>query len=49
VIHLPQKPGIYGIEVLIVKPLEPADRVEIVLPKEVPTTTQPSPSEGSKT
>jgi len=49
VIHLPQKPGIYGIEVLIVKPLEPADRVEIVLPKEVPTTTQPSPPEGSKT
>lgn len=49
VVHLPQKPGIYGIEVLIVKPLEPADKIEIVPPKEVSVTTQPSPSEGSKT
>lgn len=30
VIHLPQKPGIYGIEVIIVLPREPSDRVEIV-------------------
>lgn len=49
VVHLPQKPGIYGIEVLIVKHLEPADKIEIVPPKEVSVTAQPSPSEGSKT
>jgi len=30
VAHLLQKPGIYGIEVIIVKPQEPADKVEIV-------------------
>lgn len=39
VVHLLQKPGIYGIEVLVVKPQEPVDRIEIIS-KAVPTTTQ---------
>ncbi|MEM0361686.1 MAG: 30S ribosomal protein S3 [Sulfolobales archaeon] len=30
VVHLLQKPGIYGIEVSIVKPQEPVDRIEII-------------------
>lgn len=38
VVHLLQKPGIYGIEVLIVKPHEPVDKIEIIS-KAVPTTT----------
>ncbi|MEM0453367.1 MAG: 30S ribosomal protein S3 [Sulfolobales archaeon] len=39
VVHLLQKPGIYGIEVSIVKPLEPVDRIEII------KATPPTPSE----
>lgn len=38
VVHLLQKPGIYGIEVSIVKPQEPVDRIEII--KSVPTPPQ---------
>ncbi|MCS7108248.1 MAG: 30S ribosomal protein S3 [Sulfolobales archaeon] len=42
VVHLLQKPGIYGIEVSIVKPLEPVDRIEIV------QAAPPTPSESSE-
>jgi len=42
VIHLPQKPGIYGIEVIIVLPKEPSDRVEVIrgAPETVGTAQQ---------
>lgn len=42
VVHLLQKPGIYGIEVSIVKPLEPVDRIEVV------QAAPPTPSESSE-
>jgi len=35
VVHLLRKPGMYGIEVLIVRPGEPDDIVRVVSPEEV--------------
>ncbi len=49
VVHLLQKPGMYGIEVTIVRPQEPADRIEITgaVPTAPPQGTQTgSPSES---
>ncbi len=47
VIHLLRKPGIYGIEVLIIKPGEPDDIIRIKEPGEEVKTAEASEGEGS--
>jgi len=42
VAHALLKPGVYGIEVRIVKPLRPIDKVEIKPPKELEASEKPS-------
>jgi len=48
VVHLLRKPGMYGIQVTIVKPGEPDDIVRIRTPEEMAAEAGPAPEEGGE-